>query len=121
AEDRAAAVREIILRGGAAGAAGQSLRVGDVAEVTAGFADTDQMARLNGQRAVSLTAYKSGRQDAIEIAELVKAYTAGRRGEPLELTFGERAALLAARMRTGEPVAAPVSERLRAHELGRMR
>ncbi|MFG0286193.1 MAG: efflux RND transporter permease subunit [Phycisphaerales bacterium JB039] len=115
AEDRAEEVRQIVLR---AGAGGQSLRVGDVAQVRAGFVDSDTMARLNGRPAVSLTAFKTGEQDAIVIARLVKAYVAGRNGEPLELNLGER---LRSVMQKGRPDAGPVSERVRAWQLGASR
>ena len=54
----------------------------DVADVTYGFKDVDIRARLNGKPAVSLTVFQVGEQDAVKMAELVKAYAAGLQGEP---------------------------------------
>lgn len=112
AEDRAAEVRRVVLR---STPGGRALRVGDIAEVRDGFVDVDVRTRLNGQPSVSLTAFKVGRdQDSVKIAELVKAYAAGLRGEELSLNTRERLASLV--RRPGD--ASPVSERVRAYELG---
>lgn len=54
----------------------------DIADVTYGFKDVDIRARLNGKPAVSLTVFQVGEQDAVKMAELVKAYAAGLQGEP---------------------------------------
>ncbi|MFG0259906.1 MAG: efflux RND transporter permease subunit, partial [Phycisphaerales bacterium JB041] len=54
----------------------------DIADVSYGFKDVDIRARLNGKPAVSLTVFQVGEQDAVEMAELVKAYAAGLQGEP---------------------------------------
>jgi len=51
---------------------GGRLRVGDVARVRDGFADTDQAGRFNGQPAVLLDVHRIGQQDALEIAGVVK-------------------------------------------------
>ncbi|MEO1583209.1 MAG: efflux RND transporter permease subunit [Planctomycetota bacterium] len=87
AEERAEQVRSIVVK---AGEDGQVVRIGDIAEVQEGFADIDVRSRLNGEPAFSLTVFKVGEQDAVEIAELVKAYVAGVQGEPIDLTIGER-------------------------------
>ena len=96
AEETVSQVRDIVVK---AGSGGQVLRVGDLAEVTAGFADSDLRVRLNGKPAVSLTVYKVGDEDAVSMAELVKAYAAGRKGEGIEPTWGERASLLLQKLR----------------------
>ena len=62
---------------------GQVVRLVDLAEVTQGFVDVDVRARLNSKPAVSLTVYKVGEQDAVKMAELVKAYAAGLEHKPL--------------------------------------
>lgn len=86
-EERADAVREIVVF---AGGDGRVVRLGDIAEVNDGFVDTDVAVRFNGESTVSLTVFKQGNEDIIKMAEMVKAYVAGRRGEALELTLGER-------------------------------
>lgn len=95
-EERAEEIRRIPIK---STPDGQVLRLEDVADVYAGFVDTDLYVRLNGAPAVSLTVFKVGDDDVIDIAELVKAYAKGRRGEAVELTWGERIGLLMGRMR----------------------
>ena len=112
--ERAEEVRRIVVK---AGAGGQVLRVGDVATVTPGFEDTDLRVRLNGEPAVSLTVFKTGEDDIVTIAEMVKAYVAGRNGEPIEATTGE---WLASRLRRPDAEGA-VSARVAAWELGHAR
>ena len=75
AQERAAAVREIIIK---AGSDGHVLRLGDIAQVRDSFADVDFFERVNGQPCVSLTAYVVGDEDVIEVSDMVKAYFAGR-------------------------------------------
>ncbi|MFG0325945.1 MAG: efflux RND transporter permease subunit, partial [Phycisphaerales bacterium JB037] len=111
-EERAAQIADIPVR---TAADGRVVRLGEVAQVTQGFADVDLRARLNGEPAVSLTVFKVGDDDAVDMAELVKAYAAGLRGEALELTWRER---LASMMRPPSQAGEPVSERQRAYELG---
>ncbi|MCK4340743.1 MAG: efflux RND transporter permease subunit [Phycisphaerae bacterium] len=62
--------------------AGRIVRVRDVGRVIDGFEDSDMRGRFNGQRGVNLTIYKTGDQDAIEIATRVKTFVAAKRGEP---------------------------------------
>jgi HAE1 family hydrophobic/amphiphilic exporter-1 len=81
AEERADAVRDIIIK---ADGAGQALRVRDIAEVTDGFVDVDFATRVNGKPCVSLTAYTVSDEDAIDLANMVKAYAAGRSRTPIE-------------------------------------
>ncbi len=75
ADERAEEVRDIIIQ---ADASGQVLRLGDIAVVREGFVDVDYATRLNGKPCVSLTAYTVREEDAIEIADTIKAYAAGR-------------------------------------------
>lgn len=79
--ERAAAIRDIALRSTAEGAA---LRVADIAEVTESFVDEQIARRFNGQPAASLVVYKKGDQDAVEMAEMVRAYVQGRRDDPFQ-------------------------------------
>lgn len=112
ADDRADAVREIVIK---SAGDGRVIRLGDVAEVVDGFADTEIRERLNGKRSVSITVFKVGDEDAVEIADMVKAYVAGRRGEALPMRPMER---LAGLVRRPGDESAP-SRRLEAYELGR--
>lgn len=111
AGDIAAEVRRIVVR---ADPGGRALRVEDLASVTNGFEDVDMRSRLNGQPGGSLTIFKTGDQDAVRIAEIVKAYRLGRIGEPLTLTLAER--FRSAFRKPNDD--APPSVRVRAYQLG---
>ena len=63
---------------------GRIVRVRDLGRVIDGFEDSDVKGRFNGKPAAGVTVFKTGDQDAIEIASRVKAYVAGKRGDPLE-------------------------------------
>lgn len=119
AEERSETVRDIIVK---AGGDGQVVRLGDIAEVRSGFEDVDWRARLNGKRAVSLTVFKVGNEDAVEMAEMVKAYVAGRKHEDITLTLTEQLKLAIAKgrakSRAEEVSLADVSDRLKAYQLG---
>lgn len=114
AEESVSQVRDIIVK---AGGDGGVVRLGEIAEVTAGFVDTDIRSRLNGEPAFSITVYKTGDEDAVAIAELVKSYARGLGGEPFEPTLGERVAGLL--KRPGDTSAA--SDREFAYRLGLQR
>lgn len=60
---------------------GQVVRVRDIGRVIDAFEESDTRGRFNGRRAVDVIVYKTGDQDAIRIANLVKAYVAGKRGD----------------------------------------
>lgn len=53
---------------------GSQVRLGDVAHVVDGFAETDQATRLDGHPAVMVQVYRSGDEDAIRVAEGVYRY-----------------------------------------------
>ncbi|RMH03273.1 MAG: efflux RND transporter permease subunit [Planctomycetota bacterium] len=55
---------------------GTLLRIGDVAEVVDGFADTDQSTRFNGRPAVALDVFRVGDQDALAISRVVREHLA---------------------------------------------
>ena len=55
---------------------GTRLRLGDVATVVDGFAETDQSSRFDGRPAVLLQVYRVGDQNAIQIAREIKDYLA---------------------------------------------
>ncbi len=111
-EERGEHIRDIVVR---ADPSGQVLRLGDVADVTEGFRDVALASRLNGKPAVSLTVFKVGDDDVVKMAGLVKAYAAGRRGEEIELSPGEKLASIAPR-KPGDD--SPLSDRIAAYELG---
>jgi multidrug efflux pump subunit AcrB len=58
---------------------GTHVRLGQVAEVVDGFADTDQLSRFQGKPALVIQIYRTGEQAALDIAEKVHGYieTAG--------------------------------------------
>ena len=62
---------DIVLRGTEAG---YTLRLGDVATITDGYADTDQESFYNGERAVRLQVYRVGEETPTGVAEAVRAY-----------------------------------------------
>jgi len=86
AEEKVSEIREIIVK---RSPDGSLLRLGDIARIESTFADIDLESRLNGKPAASLTVFKVGAQDAVKMAEAVKAYAKGRTGEPIELTWRE--------------------------------
>ncbi|MGP1310482.1 MAG: efflux RND transporter permease subunit, partial [Phycisphaerales bacterium] len=110
ADDVARDVRDIIVKSTGDGGV---VRVSDIAEVRDTFADVDVRLRYNGKPAVSLTVYAQKKQDIVQIAEMVRAYAAGRNGEEIHLSGAERGAI--ARAEQGQGVAPPV---WRAYALG---
>lgn len=114
AQERAEDVREIVIK---ADPQGRPLRVGEIATVNDDFADVDLRTRFNGEPAASITIYATGDQDVIDIANLVKAYVAGRVRDPLHLTWRERFTMAMAEARPG----AALPPRVRAYELGERR
>ncbi len=85
--ENAADVEQIVVR---AFPDGRTVRVADVATVTEGFADTGVQTRYNGRPAAYLTVLKIGDQDIVKIAEMVRAYIAGRNGEAFPFSDWER-------------------------------
>lgn len=72
--------------------AGKLVRVRDLASVRDHFEDVDITARYNGKPCVDITVYKTGDQDAIDIAQHVKAYVAGKQHAAYDLPWGARLA-----------------------------
>ncbi|HVP73704.1 MAG TPA: efflux RND transporter permease subunit, partial [Phycisphaerales bacterium] len=85
--EQAEAIRQIVIK---ASPSGESLRVGDIATVREDFVDDQIERRFNGKRSISITVFKTGKQDAINISNMVKAYAAGRRGESFTPTLKDR-------------------------------
>ncbi|MEO1511831.1 MAG: efflux RND transporter permease subunit, partial [Planctomycetota bacterium] len=86
-DERAGAVREIVVR---AAGEGQALRLEDVAEVKDSFADVPLISRLNGVPGVNLTVFRKGDEDVVELAEMAKAYVAGRKGQSFAPGMSDR-------------------------------
>jgi HAE1 family hydrophobic/amphiphilic exporter-1 len=76
--DEAEVIAETILK---TGNNGQLVRVRDIGRVVDGFEDSDIKGRFAGLPAVDLTISKTTEQDAIRIAENVKAFVAGKMGQ----------------------------------------
>ncbi|UCD34286.1 MAG: efflux RND transporter permease subunit [Nitrospiraceae bacterium] len=53
---------------------GTQVRVGDIAQVSDGFAESEREAYFNGQRAVLFYVYRTGEQTPIEISKAVREY-----------------------------------------------
>jgi len=53
---------------------GTHLRIGDIATVRDGFAETDQFSRFNGKPAAVIQVFRTGEQAALDIAAKVKSY-----------------------------------------------
>jgi multidrug efflux pump subunit AcrB len=77
--ENVAAIKGIVLK---SAVDGSSLRLGEIADVHENFDDVPQIRRFGGKPAGTLVAFKEGDEDAVEIAELVRGYVAGRNGEP---------------------------------------
>ena len=56
---------------------GTIIRIGDIATVREGFADVDIGGQYNGKRAVLVSVYKTGNEDAIEVVNAVREYVTG--------------------------------------------
>jgi len=80
-------IRGIVLR---SATDGSRLLLGEIADVHENFDDIPQVRRFGGKPAGTLVAFKEGDQDAVEIAELVRGYVAGRNGEPARDRLGDR-------------------------------
>ncbi len=55
---------------------GTQIRLGDIARVVDGFAETDQRARFDGEPAVLIQVFRVGDQNALTISDQVKEYVA---------------------------------------------
>ena len=82
--EEARLINDIVVRGTPEG---DLVRLGDIATVTEGFVDVQIINRFNGKPAANLTVYKVGDQDIVHIAEMTRAYVAGRKGEPFPGSF----------------------------------
>ena len=83
---RAQEFERIVLRARPDGA---RLLLGDVATVIDGFAETDQSARFDGDRSITVQVFRVGDQSALEIAAAPKA-VASRRAAPVAASGSPR-------------------------------
>ena len=60
---------------------GTRLTLGDIAKIEDGFNENPLEARYNGKRCVTVTVTREGNQNAVEIAEQVKAYVEGAKSK----------------------------------------
>lgn len=83
--EQADTIRNIVVK---ATPNGQALRVADIADVREYYVDEQTSSRFTTQelsgRSATLVAFKVGDQDAVKIAEMVRGYVKGRKGEPLD-------------------------------------
>ena len=66
---------------------GETLHLGDIASIQTTLVDIPVLVRFNEQPAMNMFVSKSGDQDIVLMAEIVRAYVAGRMGEPFEPTW----------------------------------
>ncbi|MEM1212951.1 MAG: efflux RND transporter permease subunit [Planctomycetota bacterium] len=85
-EERAEAIAEVVVR---ADATGRAVKVRDLGTVRETFVDDRIINRFNGKSAAILTVFKVGDQDVVRIAEMVRAYVAGRLGEPVSVPWND--------------------------------
>ena len=85
--DEAAVIAETIVR---TTEDGQLVRVRDLGRVVDGFEDSDVRSRFNGEPAVDIVVSKTTDQDAIDIANKVRAFVSGKLNKPLELHWTDR-------------------------------
>ncbi|MDA0803542.1 MAG: efflux RND transporter permease subunit [Planctomycetota bacterium] len=62
---------------------GAAIRVSDVARVEERFVDEDVKLTIDGKPGATITVFKSGTQDVVQMAELIRGYAAGLDGKPL--------------------------------------
>jgi multidrug efflux pump subunit AcrB len=121
--ERAEEIRNIVVR---ADTDGQLLRVGDIGTVIDGFVDEEFEMRFSTHErsgpSASVTVYRVGDQDAVDIAEMVRAYVRARKGEPFEQQALDRVydainamASVGGRSRSGSKLQ---TNRSRAYDLG---
>jgi len=70
---------------------GRKVRLSDVAVIRDQFVESDLKSYFNGKRGVNCTVYKTAAQDAIQIADEIKAYVKGKQNVSFDL-FGFEAA-----------------------------
>jgi multidrug efflux pump subunit AcrB len=63
---------------------GTTVRLSDIARVRDTFVESDLESHFNGKPAANLLVQKTPEQDAIEISGMIKAFVAGKRGEPFD-------------------------------------
>ncbi|MDP7009480.1 MAG: efflux RND transporter permease subunit [Phycisphaerales bacterium] len=68
---------------------GETILLGDIASVETTLVDIPIALRFNGKPAMNMFVAKSGDQDIVMMAEIVRAYVKGRMGEPFDPTWKE--------------------------------
>lgn len=68
---------------------GETLHLGDIASIRSTLVDTPIDVRFNGHPAMNLLVTKSGEQDIVLMAKIVRAYVAGRMHEPFKQSWKE--------------------------------
>ena len=82
-------LKEIVIR---SSHDGETLKLEDLGDVRTSVVDVPVESRFNGKPSMSLFITKSGDQDIVKIAEIVRAYVGGRMGEAFEQTWKDRLA-----------------------------
>ena len=83
-DESSAELEEIVIR---SSHGGETLRLGDIATVKTTLVDIPVNVRFNEEPAMNMFISKSGDQDIVLMAEIVRAYVAGRMGEEFVPTW----------------------------------
>ena len=83
-DESSLALEEIVIR---SAHDGETLLLGDIASIRTTLVDIPVLVRFNEQPAMNMYVTKSGDQDIVLMAEIVRAYVSGRMGEPFEPTW----------------------------------
>ncbi len=86
-DERADSIRQIVVKSHADGGV---VRLGDIAEVEEGFVDDLVVRRFNGEPSANCTIFRTGKQDAVDMAQFARGYVAARSGEALGPSWRER-------------------------------
>ncbi len=85
-EESSIALQKIVIR---SSHDGETLYLGDIAKVRTTLVDIPVDLRFNEEPAMNLFVTKSGDQDIVLMAEIIRSYVAGRMNEPFESTWKE--------------------------------
>jgi hydrophobic/amphiphilic exporter-1 (mainly G- bacteria), HAE1 family len=85
-EESSSELEEIVIR---SAHDGETLHLGDIATIRTALVDIPVNVRFNEEPAMNMFVSKSGDQDIVLMAEIVRAYVAGRMGEPFDQTWKE--------------------------------
>jgi len=108
-EQQAINLEDIVVR---AQPNGQQILLSDVADLSDGFVDSDLESLFNGKPSVNCVVFNGDDEDAVQISAVVKAYVAGRSGQPY---IGPSAGMSKLYAQIGRPDVYAVYEKAKAN------